>query len=137
MQGSTLRTVRRAGIDGEAVAQELNQAASQELEESVGKFRQDVLAEAARLEAAMHSAGSAPDITATHIHDANVYLRHPYYRPKRLSFGAIALQILALGSGAVIGVGTEKLETSEGQLMFAGGLVLGAVTTVANLVRGS
>lgn len=101
----------------------LNAAASAEVESSLDKFRQDLLDEAARLEANLNAGGAPAEVTAAMIRDANLIIRRGYMRRKRTK-GQIAVQFISLGGSALLGVGASNMGTGRGQLAFAVGLLV-------------
>jgi hypothetical protein len=116
------------------VTDPLSPQAAAEATRCVDQYRKDLLAEAARLEAAMHSAGTH-ELTPTHVHDANRALRHPYFRSKSVGGLDVFLQLLIVGGGAALGIGTNNIDKLWGQVLFVSSLVVCATAIVVNLIR--
>jgi hypothetical protein len=82
---------------GGEVERYLNTPAQAELERCVSRFRDELVVEASRLEAAANSGTGDPEVTSSMVRDADLLLRRGYRRA-RITKGMVAVKI-----GAVVG----------------------------------
>jgi len=101
-------------------------------DEAVERYRADLFAEASRLEAALNSAGRAPEITSSMVQDADLLMRRGYAKRPKSGW----LMLCKIGSaigGFVTGIlaDADKLKDPQTLVTF---IVVLSTTIVATVV---
>ena len=114
----------------------LNHQAKEELRTSVEQYRDDLLKEASRLEAATSSAAGIPQITSSMMKDADLLLRHGYRKPRSNPLMVIS-RIVAPVTGVLTGLlaDTELLAEPRWLVAFVVTLALTFILTTIIVVK--
>ncbi|WP_162603428.1 hypothetical protein [Rhodococcus oxybenzonivorans] len=117
------------------MASNLGQPAQQMLNKCVDQFKTDLLNEADRLEAAGNSASGVPEVTASHVHDANIMLRRKLTKPRRSKL-TLALQLITVVAAALTGWSSNNMDKNWGIALFVASVMItvlvGAIVWVRN-----
>jgi hypothetical protein len=112
----------------------LSEHAKSKLRSSTKEYVTLLIQEASRFEVAQRAGDANAEITESHVTDAGQYL-NSRRRPSKPSQLILASRLISYVSAAFLGYGVSSLDTSFGQASFAGGVLVGAVSTVVEFLK--
>jgi hypothetical protein len=114
----------------------MNAPALAELEISIGKFSEELLNEASRLEAAGNTTGRTPEITSSMMKDATILVRRGYKKPKKV-WWLISAQVVSTITTFITGLLTDldKLKEPNAMVIFIIFLSIAITSTVFVLFK--